>query len=83
MNIRFFARLREALGSPSLELPDSAFPMSVAALRERVRDAAEGDFALAMDDPNVLCAVNQQFADDDSPIEAGDEVAFFPPVTGG
>lgn len=83
MNVRFFARLREVLGSSALELPDEAFPMSVAALRQRVCDEAAGEFAAAMRDPNVLCAVNQQFADENTPVEAGDEVAFFPPVTGG
>jgi molybdopterin converting factor small subunit len=31
----------------------------------------------------VLCAVNQAMARPDSPISDGDEVAFFPPVTGG
>jgi molybdopterin converting factor subunit 1 len=31
----------------------------------------------------VRCAVNQEFATPDTPLAAGDEVAFFPPVTGG
>jgi len=83
MKVQLFARLREALGGSSLELPDGAFPMSVASLRRRVRDEADGEFAAAMADPNVLCAVNQEFADEDVSIEVGDEVAFFPPVTGG
>ena len=33
--------------------------------------------------PNLRVAVNQQIVDFDAPIKAGDEVAFFPPVTGG
>ncbi|MHB8346686.1 MAG: MoaD/ThiS family protein [Acidiferrobacterales bacterium] len=32
---------------------------------------------------NVLIAINQEYASMDSPVRAGDEVAFFPPVTGG
>ena len=31
----------------------------------------------------VRCAVNQEIASEATPIAAGDEVAFFPPVTGG
>jgi molybdopterin converting factor subunit 1 len=33
--------------------------------------------------PSVLCAVNSEFARPDSPVHDGDEVAFFPPVSGG
>lgn len=32
---------------------------------------------------NVLMAVNLEYVDADHPVEDGDEVAFFPPVTGG
>lgn len=32
---------------------------------------------------NVLCAVNMEYAQADTPVRDGDEVAFFPPVTGG
>jgi molybdopterin synthase sulfur carrier subunit len=31
----------------------------------------------------VLCAVNQEYARPDAPVQDGDEVAFFPPVSGG
>jgi molybdopterin converting factor small subunit len=31
----------------------------------------------------IRCAVNQEFATPDQPVAAGDEIAFFPPVTGG
>ncbi len=31
----------------------------------------------------IRCAVNQEFADPSAPVRPGDEVAFFPPVTGG
>ena len=32
---------------------------------------------------NLLCAVNLEYAEADHPVADGDEVAFFPPVTGG
>jgi molybdopterin synthase sulfur carrier subunit len=33
--------------------------------------------------PNILAAVNHDYARLDQPVKDGDEVAFFPPVTGG
>ena len=47
----------------------------------RARDAAhEAAFA----NPRLVrVAVNQEFAQADAPVRAGDEIAFFPPVTGG
>lgn len=83
MKVLFFARLRDALGEESLEIDTGVFPTTVAGLRQQVRSLASGDFAEAMADPNVFCAVNQRVADEDQPIDAADEVAFFPPMTGG
>ena len=40
-------------------------------------------WAEALDKPDLRCARNQQVADLQAPLEDGDEVAFFPPVTGG
>ena len=84
MNVRilFFAGLREALGtaSESLALPDGVG--SVGALRELL--AARGEpWAVLATTKNLRAAVNQQMAGPDAPVQAGDEVAFFPPVTGG
>ncbi|WP_204330685.1 MoaD/ThiS family protein, partial [Providencia stuartii] len=46
--------------------------------------AQRGDrWALALEDGKLLAAVNQSFVATDHPLEDGDEVAFFPPVTGG
>ena len=42
-----------------------------------------GEYAVLEDGPAVLAAVNQTLAQAHSPIAEGDEVAFFPPVTGG
>jgi molybdopterin converting factor subunit 1 len=83
MKVRFFARLREALGAPELELSSSERPADVAALRRWLRQCEHPALAEAMTDPNVICAVNQHVATDDQPLQEGDEVAFYPPVTGG
>ena len=84
MNIRilFFAGLREALGvgSESLALP--AEIATVGALRDSL--AARGDpWSALASTKNLRVAVNQQMVALDAPLKPGDEVAFFPPVTGG
>ena len=82
LKILYFASLRETLGqgSEQLELPPGV--TDVASLLCFL--VARGDQWQALATVrNVRCAVNQEMARLDSPIRAGDEVAFFPPVTGG
>ncbi|WP_368737495.1 molybdopterin synthase sulfur carrier subunit [Grimontia sedimenti] len=46
--------------------------------------AEKGDkWALALEQGKLLVAINQTISELSSPVKAGDEVAFFPPVTGG
>lgn len=84
MNVRilYFASLREALGcaEETLALPGDV--TTVAALRAYLvgRGAAWAPLA-AM--PNLRAAVNQRMAGPEAVLSGGDEVAFFPPVTGG
>ena len=82
VKILFFAGLREALGtgSESLALPDGVG--SVGALRDLLAARGEPWAALATT-TNLRAAVNQQMVGLDAPLRPGDEVAFFPPVTGG
>ena len=75
VHVRFFASLREKLGRQDAQLEIRA-DMTVA---EVWRQAA-GAVALP---PNTLAAINQEYAAIDAPVHDGDEVAFFPPVTGG
>jgi molybdopterin synthase sulfur carrier subunit len=82
IRLLFFARLREQLGCASLEIEWQQELATVAALRQSLRTRQSGwDEILGAD--NILCAVNQQQVTGMHPIRAGDEVAFFPPVTGG
>ncbi len=74
ITVRYFASLREQLGRDSDHLP--AQTLSV---RECWQQAAAH---LAMPS-NLLCAINGDYAELDSVANDGDEVAFFPPVTGG
>ncbi len=83
VQIRYFAWLRERMGraDESLSLPDGIATVGDLAAWLRERDAA-GLRAFA-DLATVRAAVNQVFAPSASSLQDGDEVAFFPPVTGG
>ena len=82
VKVLFFAGLREALGtgSESLDLPGGI--ATVGALRDLLAARGEPWSALATT-KNLRVALNQQMVGLDAPLKAGDEVAFFPPVTGG
>jgi len=79
VKVVFFARIREQLGCAQLNLEASSLTAVVASLKER------GDlWVQVLGEPNLICAINQVVFDgDDKALEQGDEVAFFPPVTGG
>jgi molybdopterin synthase sulfur carrier subunit len=83
VKIRYFARLREVLGKAEEEL---AIPEGVGTIGELAAFLrARGDnwaTELAVGKA-VRVAVNLDMADADTPVEAGQEIAFFPPVTGG
>ena len=80
ITILFFATLRDKIGARSLQLdlPDDA--PRIAVLRQHLMQtypAASQNLQVA------LAAINEEFAFDESRIQDGDEVAFFPPVSGG
>lgn len=75
INVKFFATLRESLGIAQIDVAASA-DQNVA----DVWHLATGGEAMP---DHVLCAVNLEHVSNDTPINDGDEVAFFPPVTGG
>lgn len=82
IKVLFFARLREQVGTSQLELSPEDAGATVAELKARLQSRGE-EWASALSADNLLCAVNQQQARGEDAIGAGDEVAFFPPVTGG
>jgi molybdopterin converting factor small subunit len=55
----------------------------VAGLRDWLATQSPGHAAAFADAKQIRAAVNQDFAMPDHPVAAGDEIAFFPPVTGG
>ena len=83
MRVLYFAWMRERMGRSEEDLSPPSGVATVGALADwlRARDAA-GASAFA-EAAIVRAAVNQEFAQPDTAIRDGDEVAFFPPVTGG
>ncbi len=84
IKVLFFAQTRELVGIDSVDL-DGQFD-TVEAVREHLVEAGAekaGKWDLALEPGKLLAAVNQSIVPLDTQVKAGDEVAFFPPVTGG
>jgi molybdopterin synthase sulfur carrier subunit len=83
VTVLYFARLREAVGTASEQITLPATVRNLEGLRALLVGRG-GAWAqeLAPGKP-VRAAVNQAMAVGDVPVADGDEVAFFPPVTGG
>ncbi|MFI2811277.1 MULTISPECIES: molybdopterin converting factor subunit 1 [Microbulbifer] len=81
IRILFFASLREELGCEQLELPVAGMG-DISQVRAALQQRGE-KWAVALGRGNLQVALNQALAGDSSTVKAGDEVAFFPPVTGG
>lgn len=79
IKIRLFASLRENLGLSELELPASDAHTCVA----DVWAAVQAHCNASLNQSHVLAAVNMTYANMDALVQDGDEIAFFPPVTGG
>jgi molybdopterin synthase sulfur carrier subunit len=73
ITVRLFASLRERIGFDETRLDQT--PATVAEAWQQVTDIERPG--------NTLAAVNHEYVDLDHPLADGDEVAFFPPVTGG
>ena len=82
VKVLYFASLREAVGRSSEEFDVPIDVATVGALRAHLAGRGEGWQALAAG-RSVRAALNQRMDGADAAIAAGDEVAFFPPVTGG
>ncbi len=80
IKVVFFAQVRELIGVEEVDV--NANYATAEALRAEL--ATRGDkWALALEPGKLLCAVNQSLVTLDHVLHDGDEVAFFPPVTGG
>jgi molybdopterin synthase sulfur carrier subunit len=79
----YFARLREALGCAAEDVALPPEVTDVGALRAWLGQRGGAWADVLASDATVRAAVNQEMAANDTLVAAGDEVAFFPPVTGG
>lgn len=73
IQVKFFASLRDTIGKAEVELPAAK---TAGEAWDLATDAAPRP-------DNILVAINLEYAHFDDPVTEGDEVAFFPPVTGG
>ncbi|MFK3969951.1 MoaD/ThiS family protein [Pseudomonas sp. NPDC087358] len=79
VQVQFFARFRETLGTESERLEGSF--ASVDAVRQHL--LGRGGVWEVLGEQGIMCARNQELCSLSEPVEPGDEVAFFPTVTGG
>ena len=82
VKIVFFASLREELGVDSVDLQISGFSR-VSALISQLADQQSAEWLEILTAKNIRVAVNHGIVNEDVGVTDGDEVAFFPPVTGG
>jgi sulfur-carrier protein len=75
ITVKFFASLREEMGKSEVQLK-ATDSLTVAQVWAQVCDNAPLP-------EHILIAINQEYSEQNALVKEGDEVAFFPPVTGG
>lgn len=83
LRIVFFARVKEQLACSNLELEWNARLATIDALQEHLCARENGQWREVLSEPNIIRALNQTVVTGDAAVCDNDEVAFFPPVTGG
>ena len=80
VNVLFFASLREVLGVGQMTHPFDGVGSAAELLGQLKTQGPDWEQALG---GQLLCSINQEIVPLDTAVSDGDEVAFFPPVTGG
>ena len=83
MKILYFAWLRTKIGKAEETIDPPAGVTDVAGLLDWLKSRGAGFADALSSDKIVRVAVNQEYVSWDHPVRPGDEVALFPPVTGG
>jgi molybdopterin synthase sulfur carrier subunit len=83
MKVLYFAWLRSKTGVSEEDVSPPEGVGTVGQLIDWLKEKSEGHRAALSDLAVVRVAVNQEYVDLNHPVKAGDEVAMFPPVTGG
>ena len=81
IRLQFFARYRETLGREAEQLEWEPSLQTVEDVRQKL--LARGNEWSVLAERNLMCARNQDLCGLGEPVADGDEVAFFPTVTGG
>lgn len=81
LKIVFFASLRESLGCSEISVPLNEGVSVASVVRELILKKPEWQTILS--DQGLLVAINQQMSGWQDLVNPGDELAIFPPVTGG
>ncbi|MFL2492268.1 MAG: molybdopterin converting factor subunit 1 [Luminiphilus sp.] len=82
ITVKFFSLIREAVDTEQLTLEMSDSLSTVEALKNELSLRGE-IWKEALSHPNLIQAINQRVVFQEEGIKDGDEVAFFPPMTGG
>ena len=83
MKVLYFAWLRERTGVGEEDIVPPSSVMDVESLIDWLKTRGEGYSRAFSDLKLIRVAVNQEYVGLDQPVAADDEVAFFPPMTGG
>ena len=83
MKIRYFAWIRQRTGLDAEEVVAPTEVTDVAGLLDWLKTRNAGFAEALADFDSIRVAVNQEFAELDAPVAQSDEVAIFPPMTGG
>ncbi len=83
VKVLFFARIREQLGIESLSLEFNERWQDLEGFTQFLVTEKGGNWAEVLLADNIVKAVNQEVVDNQRSLADGDEIAFFPPVTGG
>jgi molybdopterin converting factor subunit 1 len=83
MRVLYFAWVRQRIGLAEEEVAPPGTVRDIAGLMAWLAGRSPGHAAAFAEAGQIRAAVNQDFAAPDHPVRLGDEIAFFPPVTGG
>jgi molybdopterin converting factor subunit 1 len=83
MRLLYFAWVRQRIGTAEEDVSPPPEVTDIARLIAWLAARSPGHAAAFAEPRQVRAAVNQDFVGPDHPVAAGDEIAFFPPVTGG
>ncbi len=83
LKVLFFARVREELGCAGRDVVWESTVADLDSLQARLCREGGPRWSQVLSETNMIRAVNQAVVNGNTPLHDGDEVAFFPPVTGG